>query len=62
LLPAPLRGPTQPLHAALFTRDGRSIVTAGYDGTIRRYDCVVCGTLPQLVATAKQRLVQTRPR
>jgi WD40 repeat protein len=62
LLPAPLRGPTQPLHAALFTRDGRTIVTAGYDGTIRRYDCVACGTLPQLVAAANESLAQTRPR
>jgi WD40 repeat protein len=57
-----LHGPTQPLHAALFTRDGRTIVTAGYDGTIRSYDCVVCGTFPQLVSAGERHLVQTRPR
>jgi WD40 repeat protein len=57
-----LRGPTKPLRAALFTRDGRTIVTAGDDGTIRTFDCVVCGTLPELVRAAESRLAATRPR
>jgi hypothetical protein len=57
-----LHGPTQPLHAALFTQDGRTIVTAGYDDTIRTYECVVCGTFSQLVRAAELRLAQTRPR
>jgi WD40 repeat protein len=57
-----LHGPTLPLRVALFTRDGRTIVTAGDDGTIRTYDCVVCGTLSQLVHVGEQRLAQTRRR
>jgi WD40 repeat protein len=57
-----LRGPTKPLRAALFTQDGRTIVTAGDDGTIRTYNCVACGTLPELVRVAEGRLAATRPR
>jgi WD40 repeat protein len=57
-----LRGPTKPLRAALFTQDGKTIVTAGDDGTIRTYDCVVCGTLPELVRAAESRLAATRLR
>jgi WD40 repeat protein len=57
-----LHGPGEPLRAALFTRDGRGIVTAGADKTIRTYDCVVCGTSEQLRRAGQARLAQARPR
>jgi hypothetical protein len=39
-----------------------AILTAGDDGTIRTYDCQVCGTLSELVRLAESRLSQTTPR
>jgi WD40 repeat protein len=54
-----LLGPTKPVRAVLFTADGKTIVAAGKDGTIRRYDCVVCRPLPELVHAAQARLAQT---
>jgi WD40 repeat protein len=56
-----LLGPTKPVQTVLFTADGRTLVAAGKDGTIRRYDCVVCGTLPDLVRAGEARLAQTTP-
>jgi WD40 repeat protein len=56
-----LLGPTKPVQTVLFTADGHTIVAAGKDGTIRRYDCVVCGTLPELVRAGEARLAQTTP-
>ena len=54
-----LLGPTKPVQAVLFTADGRTIVAAGKDGTIRRYDCVVCRPLPELMHATQARLAQT---
>ena len=54
-----LLGPTKPVQAVLFTADGKTIVAAGEDGTIRRYDCVVCRPLPELMDAAQARLAQT---
>ncbi len=56
-----LLGPTKPVQAVVFSADGRTIVSAGMDGTIRRYDCVVCGALPDLVRAGEARLAQTTP-
>src|SRR5262249_9603388 len=51
--------PTKPVQVVLFTSDGRTIVAAGKDGTIRRYDCVGCRPMPELVHAAQARLAQT---
>jgi WD40 repeat protein len=51
-------GRTRPLVGAAFGgRDGRVIVTASKDGTIRTYRCDVCGGIDELVALAKRRLM-----
>jgi WD40 repeat protein len=51
-------GRTRPLVGAAFGgRDGRVIVTASRDGTIRTYRCDVCGGIDELVALAKRRLI-----
>jgi WD40 repeat protein len=54
-----LLGPTKPVQAVAFTADGTTIVAAGEDGTIRRYDCLVCRPLPELAQAAQARLAQT---
>jgi WD40 repeat protein len=54
-----LRGHDGPLTGAAFAPDGRTIVTSGVDGTVRTYDCQVCGGVDELVALARQRLAQT---
>jgi WD40 repeat protein len=55
-----LRGHTKPLVGAVFAgRDGRLIVTASKDGTIRTWRCGLCGDVDDLIRLADQRL---RPR
>jgi WD40 repeat protein len=55
-----LRGHTKPLVGAVFAgRDGRLIVTASKDGTIRTWRCGLCGDVDDLIRLAQQRL---RPR
>ena len=50
-------GRTRPLVAAAFGgHDGRTIITASKDGTIRTYRCDLCGGIDELVALAKRRL------
>ena len=50
-------GRTRPLVAAAFGgHDGRLIVTASKDGTIRTYRCDLCGGIDQLVLLAKRQL------
>jgi WD40 repeat protein len=52
-----LRGPSRPLVGAAFAgSDGRLIVTASKDGTIRDYRCDLCGGIDDLIALAKRRL------
>jgi WD40 repeat protein len=52
-----LRGPTLgPVSAAVFTPDGRRIVTASADGTVRAFECTVCGRVDELVRLAQRRL------
>jgi WD40 repeat protein len=52
-----LRGHSQPLIGAGFAgSDGRLIVTAGKDGTIRSYYCEICGGVGDLIALANRRL------
>ena len=52
-----LRGPVRgPVTAAVFSADGRHIVTSSGDGTVRTFECTVCGGLSELVRLAERRL------
>jgi WD40 repeat protein len=51
-----LRGNRAPISAATFSPVSWKIATAGHDGSIRVYDCMLCGRLPQLEVTAQARL------
>jgi hypothetical protein len=42
------------------TLPGRTIVTGGADGTVRTYDCEICGDLGEPVQLAERRLAATR--
>jgi WD40 repeat protein len=46
----------RPLSSAVFAPDGRRILTAGSDGTVRTYLCALCGTSRDLVRIAVARL------
>jgi WD40 repeat protein len=54
-----LRGPTERPVAAAFGQDSRTIVTQEKNGDVRRYRCVLCGTVDELREIAEQRLAQT---
>jgi WD40 repeat protein len=47
------------LLAATFVAGGRRIETVGVDGTIRAYECGVCGRVPELLRLAAARLAAT---
>ena len=52
-----LRGHTKPLVGAVFAGgDGRLIVTASKDGTVRTWRCGLCGDVDDLIKLAQQRL------
>jgi len=52
-----LHGHSRPLIGAAFGgRDGRTIITASKDGTIRVYHCDICGGIDELLQVAKRRL------
>ena len=51
-----LRGPMHPVAAA-FGPDSRTIFTQEIGG-LRRYRCVVCGTISELRELAEQRIAQ----
>ncbi len=55
-----LQGHDGTLTAATFDPTGHTIVTGGVDGTVRTYDCVICGDLGALVELAEKRLAATR--
>ena len=55
-----LQGHDGTVTAAAFDPSGRTIVTGGVDGTVRRYRCEVCGGIDELVALASRRLEATR--
>lgn len=52
-----LRGHTQPLVGAVFAgKDGRLVVTAAKDGTVRSWRCGLCGGVDDLISLAERRL------
>jgi WD40 repeat protein len=53
-----LRGPTDRLTAVSFSPDGGQILAASLDGSVRTYDCAVCGELAELEELAEERLAQ----
>ena len=55
-----LMGHDGTLTSVTFDPTGRTIFTGGADGTVRRYDCDMCGDLDDLVALAEARLAATR--
>jgi WD40 repeat protein len=54
-----LRGPTSTVTAAAFTADSRTVLTEERNSTVRAYRCLLCGTIPELVALAQKRLAGT---
>jgi WD40 repeat protein len=54
-----LRGPLQgPVTSAVFTRDGRRILTSSGDGTVRAFVCAACARIDELVRLARVRLAR----
>ena len=51
-----IRGHKSAVRAATFAPDGRRMLTAGADGTMRDYRCDLCGKLPALQKLARARL------
>ena len=54
-----MQGHEGPLTSVAFDPAGRTIVTAGVDGTVRTYECDICGGLDELMPLAKRRLART---
>jgi WD40 repeat protein len=57
-----LEGHRGRLLAAVFDASGRRIETVGADGTLRAYDCEVCGGVGELLRLADRRLAGTARR
>ena len=55
-----LRGHAGTTSAATFDPTGHLIVTGGVDGTVRTYECEVCGGIDDVLALAEDRLAATR--
>ena len=55
-----LQGHDGTVTAAAFDQTGRIIVTGGVDGTVRTYDCELCGGVDELIELADGRLAGTR--
>jgi WD40 repeat protein len=54
----PCPGTTCNLTSAVFSPDGRRILTSGVDGAVRVYECAFCGGRDQLAAAARERLAE----
>ena len=48
------------LTSIAFSPTGWRIATGGESGTVRTYDCRVCGEVDELVALAQRRIEQLR--
>jgi WD40 repeat protein len=57
-----LHGPGPVIRAAFFVPNSLRIFTAGDDGTVRTYDCVVCRSGAELIGAARARLAAAQPR
>jgi WD40 repeat protein len=57
-----LVGHTGQLTSAAFAPQGQLIATTSFDGTVRTYDCALCGGLDRLVPIARARLAGLEPR
>jgi WD40 repeat protein len=53
-----LRGPEDRLTDVAFSPDGMQVLAASDDGSVRTYDCKVCGDIASLEALAEARLAQ----
>lgn len=51
-----LRGHDGPVTALSFAPSGWRVATASRDGTVRTWDCTLCGRLPQLTEHANELL------
>ena len=51
-----LRGHDGILRSAAFRPETHEVVTVGEDGTVREYDCALCGGADELIELAEQRL------
>ena len=52
-----LRGPTKPLTAVGFAgSNGRLVLAASKDGTLRAFTCTLCGNVHDLIALARRRV------
>jgi WD40 repeat protein len=58
---AVLRGHQGAVESATFSPTGDRVVTASGDGTARVFACEICGSLEQLLARARQRVVEEVP-
>jgi len=59
-----LRGPTRPINGVAFSPRGWRIVLGSRDGSVRLYDCKLCGRIGQLSSIGRARLgeiVRTKP-
>jgi len=54
-----LQGHDGTATSSTFASDGRTIVTGGVDGTVRTFQCDICGGLDELLALADRRLAAT---
>jgi len=55
-----VRGNVSPIAGVAFSARGWELATAARDGSIRVYDCKLCGGLPQLESYARARLASLR--
>jgi WD40 repeat protein len=51
-----VRGPTRPLTGVAFSPRGWNLVMGSRDGSVRTYECRLCGGVTQLSRIAKARL------
>jgi WD40 repeat protein len=55
-----VRGNESPIASVTFSAHGWELATAARDGSIRVFDCKLCGQLPQLEALGRARLASLR--
>jgi WD40 repeat protein len=59
--PFGLGGHGDRLTSAEWSVGGRLVVTASLDETVRRWACVICGSVPHLIELAEARLRALEP-